>query len=444
MTMRIITFIYCIAFVIIANAQSFVDGAYTYVVIDNSKNVEIYKANNISNDVIIPKYVSNEGIEYRVLEIGPKAFYNQQISKITIPSTCNKIWNDAFAECTSLEEVVIEDGSENLDLKASTYLPTFYHCPIKKLTIGRPVSASRYYTAFNGCPIEEFIVRGNMLSIPEYLGIGNEKLKKVDLCPTIEEIPGSCFSGSSELTDMDLPNVKNIGKSAFANCSSLKTIYGLDNLEYIGAYAFNGCTNLQKINLCNVKTISDRAFNNCVSLEDFEIPKCSKIGTCAFYGCTNLTKIMYPEGFEVIADGAYFKCNNITEISLPSTLKFIGNESQVLGSFDSCKNLQKVICKALTPPQIDDFRAFNGVQFVNAELIVPLNTLELYRKSDFWNKFKTIKEEDFYITGIDNLKFDNHEMSPIIYDFMGRRQMTTEKGIYIVKDKGKYKKVFIR
>ena len=444
--MKIISIICCVVFSLFTHATSFVKGAYTFVVLDGKMEVKIYKAKNLTGNVELPSTVYHNGTMYKVTEVGPAAFENLQFTSLSIPATYLNIGDNAFYGCSSLKEVIIEDAVEQIFLSSMSYkmASTFNGCPIAKVTIGRPVYASSY-TAFGGCPIEELIVRGNLRAIPDKLGVGNSHLTKLDICSSVEEIPGSCFSGSTALETLHLPNVRYIGNYAFSGCSSLIEITGLNYLKFVGDYAFSDCSNLERIDFSSVIMISDRAFNKCISLQNFEIPNCSKIGACAFYGCTSLTRISYPEGFSQIADGAFFHCDNILEIVFPSTLQFVGDDYSVNGSFGDCDKLKKIVCKALIPPVVKDTYAFPYNSFSNAELVVPTNTKVLYKEAEIWKKFTKISEMDFSSTNVEDIIECNGKCKLIDnVDLGGRKHKTPQQGINIVRYiNGTSKKIFI-
>ena len=101
----------------------------------------------------------------------------------------------------------------------------------------------------------------------------------------------ACFKGCTGLTDISLSSdTKLIGKSAFEDCTALKTVIlwgdpniedrafmgctALDSIsigsdtEYIGASAFEGCSNLESAILWGSDTkVGKGAFDNCPKLD---------------------------------------------------------------------------------------------------------------------------------------------------------------------------------
>ena len=63
-----------------------------------------------SGDVVIPAEVTYEGVNYTVTSIKEKAFYlSRELTGVTIPNTVTKINDAAFAGCTVLALVCIDD-----------------------------------------------------------------------------------------------------------------------------------------------------------------------------------------------------------------------------------------------------------------------------------------------------------------------------------------------
>ena len=91
-------------------------------------------------------------------------------------------------------------------------------------------------------------------------------------------------SNNSALTTINLPEVVSIGSGAFANCSNLTNI-SLPKVEYLGSYCFNSIgldewnnnNTTFNINLPELKILGDSAFYNCKGLHSLSMPKVERI-----------------------------------------------------------------------------------------------------------------------------------------------------------------------
>ena len=119
---------------------------------------------------------------------------------------------------------------------------------------------------------------------------------------------------------LDIPStiegkiVTTIGKYAFKDCYSLKSITIPDSVISIGYGAFENCDSLTSITIPDsVISIGDDAFSGCDSLTSITIPdSVISIGDGAFRDCDSLTSITIPDSVISIVDDAFRDCESIT------------------------------------------------------------------------------------------------------------------------------------
>ncbi|MCR5719958.1 MAG: leucine-rich repeat protein [Lachnospiraceae bacterium] len=114
----------------------------------------------------------------------------------------------------------------------------------------------------------------------------------------IEEIGKSAFENNDSIKSVTLPNtVKFIKSYAFWDCDSLKNVTLGSGLMEVGDCSFMNCTGLESMTLpSNIKFIGVRAFENCPLLKTLYIPpQTVRIHETAFDGDYNLT-LLYEEG----------------------------------------------------------------------------------------------------------------------------------------------------
>ena len=142
-------------------------------------------------------------------------------------STVTDIGEDAFYNCNSLREVVLNEGLVNV---------------------------GKY--AFNNCASLESI------TLPS---------------STVIEIGRSAFYRCSRLKNVVLnEGLQQIGDSAFSECTSLQRITIPSSVEEIGDYAFKDCRTLREV-VCSevLPNVESTVFNDCRELERITFPNLS-------------------------------------------------------------------------------------------------------------------------------------------------------------------------
>ncbi|MBR4227171.1 MAG: leucine-rich repeat protein [Candidatus Methanomethylophilaceae archaeon] len=117
------------------------------------------------------------------------------------------------------------------------------------------------------------------LTVPAAVRIG-------DLEAVVVSIGDRAFYGS-DLSHVDLGDVSDIGKEAFAGCIGLREVVSGGSLMTIGEGAFAGCRDLAEVSIEDsaktLRVIGTRAFDGCLSLERVSVPSyLSTLGMDAF------------------------------------------------------------------------------------------------------------------------------------------------------------------
>ena len=131
--------------------------------------------------------------------IGMYAFANSSLISISLPENIERIGSSCFWNCTSLRKIDV-------------------HCNIDNLSL-----------TFDGCTSLEKVVIENGDS-PIAIGEGTFRncasLKTVVTSSTITSFGRFCFQGCTSLETFIMPpSVNEIGKGCFSGCSNLKTVY---------------------------------------------------------------------------------------------------------------------------------------------------------------------------------------------------------------------------
>lgn len=199
-----------------------------------------------------------------------------------------------------------------------------------------------------------------------YIGAGDfsvagtgcySKLTEVILPESVKEIGAWAFQKTSNLSTIDLTNVKKIGASAF-NYSGIKTCNST-NIEYIGSRAF-AQSGVENIVLGNEKvTIGSEAFTECANLKSVTANELAfeENAVYIFYYCEQLSNFSYekmeriPEssftktaittfnfkGVKKIDEAAFKTASSLEKITFDDQIDSIGKEA-----FRNCKKLKSV------------------------------------------------------------------------------------------------------
>ena len=158
-------------------------------------------------------------------------------------------------------------------------------------------------------------------------------------------------------------HVKYICDNCFEYCTSLGSNQGLnlpESIETIGRSAFYDCTGLRSVNFSsNLKSIGISAFELCKSLESITLPKSLKvIREFAFRNCANfdnwgnfigggLQSVKFEDGVDFYNNGVYcfynhvfWGCANLSSVKLPNGTP--GRFIIPMGTFGYCGNLKSI------------------------------------------------------------------------------------------------------
>ena len=192
------------------------------------------------------------------------------------------------------------------------------------------------------------------------------------------------------ITAEDLAGITEIGSHAFEECWSLYSVSLPSGLQSIGASSFDSCP-IQGISLPSTLEVIDSYAFRGTSLQSVTIPSSLQrlgVGTFAY---TRLTNLVIPEvvdtGFGVGFDASEVAsgCGYLQSIDLPSTTEYMVN-----GPFFMCSALTEIICRASTPPYVDN-TTFTYRQWTlptnQVTIFVPSGSVTDYRAAQYWGNY---------------------------------------------------------
>lgn len=129
-----------------------------------------------------------------------------------------------------------------------------------------------------------------------------------------------------------------------------------------------------------VTSVNSNAFRNRSNLLNVIMPNSvTTIGDRAFYYCSNLGSINTGENVTTIGASAFSTCN-LTNLSLGPNLTSIGTYA-----FYGCEALEKVYCRATTPPK-GGYSMFEGVSDT-CKIYVPTSSVDAYKSANYWSNY---------------------------------------------------------
>lgn len=187
-------------------------------------------------------YPNGKGTEYDIPEgvdtIGHNFLNtNQDMTRISFPSTLKVVGRSAFTYCTQMETNNLPDGVYQI------YTNAFSNC--RKMKTSVPASITYLaMTAFNNCYCVTDATISNKLTMwGSQTFASNNAMTKLTIMPdpeTITEIPQFAFQNSPKITEIVVPEgYTKIGASAFSNCKGLKLVDLPSTLTTVEVTAFS-------------------------------------------------------------------------------------------------------------------------------------------------------------------------------------------------------------
>ncbi len=291
-----------------------------------------------------------------VSSIGAEAFSGCAALETLDLSTVTAIGSKAFSGCNGLTLTALPVKTEN---GGSFAADAFAGSSVVNWGSGEPKieqETGLVYTVGNGAEgSKTAVISGYLYQLTE-----EDELELV--------VPASIIytETSDDGTAVDVKcAVVEVGQSAFAGMTRLKSLSILTELDQIADNAFNGCTGLTEVRLGTVHNVGNRAFYNCTGITKFEATELKVIGSEAFYGVPTMlsyeestdgnicvtglspissaaTEIVIPDMVDgkpvtEISAEAFTGNTNITKVTIQSSSISIGSKA-----FSGCSNLGEI------------------------------------------------------------------------------------------------------
>lgn len=416
-----------------------VDGLYYKITSISDREVELVGGEGVySGSIEIPSELEYRGKKLKVTSIGDRAFYNSDvtnvtiggnvkeigeyafsksaISKIVIPSSVITLYEYSFDYCSQLVDVNFEDGTEVLEFYYSSgNVPVYFEgCPIHKLYIGRTIDH------WSSNPVFDDLSNTSEIEIGSY----------------VESLDDHLLKGASKISSLRIPaSVTYLGKGAFDGCVSLKSVIFEDGTNAL-VYTSGHGSSRPEGGFVNFDMFCDSPLNYVYIGRNLKVsPSYSSSGSV--FAHSPITKIDISGSVTEL--GELVSLDKLQEINIPSSVV------KILGiGFSGCDNLSRIVCNSTTPPVFEYDMGFSNSIFANATLYVPNGCVKAYEGAKVWNNFFDIQE--ISLSGINDVSNDGQENhADVFYDANGVRHKNLIKGLNITKTKnGIVKKIYVK
>lgn len=236
-----------------------------------------YSSSSYSGSINIPRYVTYNNKQWKVVAIGEQAFKDcKRLTSVHFYDTVTSIDNEAFAGCSELKSVYIPNSVRQIGYKAFSY----------------------------------------------------SRLGGVRIPSSVVSIGDSAFDHCVSMASVTIENgVKEIGDDAFSHCVSLRSVEIPNSVTSIRSGAFWRCEKLTSVTIgTSVTDIGISAFCGC-SLTSVTIPNSVTIIRMDAFAGSALTSVTIGSGVTSIESGAFDNNNLATVISKIETPFAIPAES---------------------------------------------------------------------------------------------------------------------
>lgn len=407
-----------------------VDGLYYKITSISDREVELVGGEGVySGSIEIPSELEYRGKKLKVTSIGDRAFYNSDvtnvtiggnvkrigqyafsksaISKIVIPSSVITLYEYSFDYCSQLVDVNFEDGTEVLKFYYSSgNVPVYFEgCPIHKLYIGRTID--------------------HWSSNPVFDDLSNTL--EIEIGPYVKSLDDYLLKGASKISYLKIPaSVTYLGKGAFDGCTGLKSVIfedGTNTLLYATSGGYDSAV------------FEDSPLNYVYIGRNFR-KKYSSV--FSVFNHTPITQIDISCVVTELDELSHL--DKLKEINIPSSV------TKILGSgFYGCDNLSRIVCNSTVPPTFETYReGFSNSVFANGILYVPTGCVKAYEDAKVWGNFFDIQE--ISLSGINDVSNDGQEnQTNAFYDVNGIKHKNLVKGLNVTKTKnGIVKKIYVK
>ena len=292
-----------------------------------------------------------------ITEIPASAFTSNPLKYYVFPKTLKKIGEKAFYNRSLAGTIALPEGLEEIGTNA------FYNNNIISCKLPSTIKILGSYAFSDNKSLLDFTFNSNTTTVPSYILQNCTSLKTVSGLENVKTFDEYCFYYCTSLTSLGTTKPTNIQRAAFYNC------------------------NISSFDFSEVTSLGPSAFSNCKSLTDINLPKLTSIDSYAFESCSALKNVVLSDYISSIASRAFIYCEALETVTLGTSVSYFADYA-----FYSCPNIKKIYCNAPAPPSIysTSYQPFNTSIPTSATLYVPEYAMSSYKLDNYWSKFTSV------------------------------------------------------
>jgi len=343
------------------------------------------------------------------------------LTSVTIPNTVTRIESNAFRDCSHVEKLYLEDGSNTLSLGYNYPKGLFSSCSLKTLYLGRNLhyetfEFSGFSPFYKQIELESLIIGDSVTSIGENLFANCTNLANLYISNSVISIKNKAFENCSSLTNITIPNtLDNISNSALKGCINIVDMkIESGPTELFLTYDEDYCeTIISTKRYCTL--YEDCSLKNLFLGRNLNYHK--NLPRDYYYNYIEIKKY-WPKFLNNLTIGCYVKEINYIECGL-------------------C-NLDSITIGTIIPPTLYikysyNLDCFNDYSYMNTIVKVPEGSLAAYQVAEVWKNFWNIQEDA--ALDIKNVVLDTEDTTAPIYNLQGVQMKESKEhlpaGIYI-------------
>lgn len=276
----------------------------------------------------------------------------KNIQEYRVPRSVRFISSGAFKDCSSLEQVILHEGIEEIgDIDYYGGIdydePFVGCCSLNSIEVS---AENKHFSSIEGILFDKDFT--TLLKFP-----AGKSNSTYTIPSSVEQIGIGAFYGCKSLREIVIPsNVKFIDREVFGCCTSLESIVIPEGVTEIGCRDFENCNSLKTVFIPeSVDYIHWHAFIDCTSLERIEISPYNEKYTFK-YGVllkkdeseviTYTKKLFIPSDIENIKyfNGCFYSTNLVDiEVSLDNKI-YKSIDGILYKKRDCCGSYDLVLC----------------------------------------------------------------------------------------------------